>query len=396
MKFFSRKSNIKRRVLFVGHCYYHTWYLSCELRKLGWNADVLNIDGNEASQKYYHGEDFRFRYGGKRNKLYQLFFFFKSLFVYDIFHFSNAHALRFGDYIHEIFKNYFGEYSEIKLLKKLGKKIVYSNNGCLDGVSQTSFSQWGPENVCDICIWKNHPEICSDSRNLSWGKIRNELADYQIACGGNRADYNDDPRIHEVPEFYCMDSAFLYPDLTIPPEYQLQYPKTTVKIYHSVGNFESRTDGENKKNIKCTHIIIPLIDRLKSEGYPVEMIFFTDIPSKNIRYYQVQADIVVDMLTYGWFGANIREAMMLGKPCICFLRPEWLESVKKEIPDYVKELPIISATPDTIYSVLRDLIEHPEKQMEIGRRCREFAVKWHSAEAGAKRLDRIYSDLLHE
>ena len=35
-------------------------------------------------------------------------------------------------------------------------------NGCLDGVSQTSFSRWeGPEVVCDICPWRDRPDICS-------------------------------------------------------------------------------------------------------------------------------------------------------------------------------------------------------------------------------------------
>jgi glycosyltransferase involved in cell wall biosynthesis len=57
-------------------------------------------------------------------------------------------------------------------------------------------------------------------------------------------------------------------------------------------------------------------------------------------------------------------------------------------------MPVISATPQTVYTVLKELIEHPEQRREIGRRSREFAVKWHSAEAGARRLEQIYSGLL--
>jgi glycosyltransferase involved in cell wall biosynthesis len=139
---------------------------------------------------------------------------------------------------------------------------------------------------------------------------------------------------------------------------------------------------------------LPLIDRLKAEGFPVELIFFQDVPNKKLRYYQVQADVVVDMLTFGFFGANVREALMLGKPVICYLRPEWLESMRQEIPEYVAELPVISATPATVYDVLKDLIENPEKRREIGHRGREFALKWHSSEAGALAFDRIYGDLL--
>lgn len=397
----TERKNLKGRVLFVGQSYYHNWYLSRELRKLNWQADVLNWDPGEKSQIYYHGEDFRFIYHGKKISVWSimallrhLVFYGKSLWHYDIFHFSNAHEMQFGSDVHYLFKKIFFEYAEISLLKKFGKIIIYSNNGCADGVSQTSFSKWGPECVCDICKWRSIPSVCSDERNLTWGKTRNSLADYQITTGGNRADYNDDPLVHEVPQFYCLDQNYWNPELLVPSNYRLPYSKDVIKIYHSVGNFESRSSAAQNINIKCTHIYLPLVKRLKSEGYKVELIFFHDVPNKKIRYYQAQADIVVDMLTFGWFGANIREGMMLGKPCVCFLRPEWIESVRREIPDYVKELPVVNATPKTIYDVLRDLIEHPEKRQEIGRRSREFAVKWHSSGAGAKRLDQIYSSLL--
>ena len=49
-------------MLFAGQSYYHAWYLSRELRKLGWKADVLNWDPDPSNQIYYHGEDFRLRY----------------------------------------------------------------------------------------------------------------------------------------------------------------------------------------------------------------------------------------------------------------------------------------------------------------------------------------------
>ncbi len=383
----------KGRVLFVGQCYYNAWYLSRALRQLGWQADVLNWDPDPASQIFYHGEDFRFS-GYRRDLLRHLWFYFWALRRYDIFHFSNAHGMIFGHVIHWYVKKFLPPYSEIRLLKKLGKKIVYSNNACLDGVAQSSFRMWGPEPVCDVCPWRDVPSVCSDERNLTWGKLRNSLADYQCTLGGNRKDYNDDPRVHEVPEFYCLDTNVWNPDLLVPTNYRLPFSADTIKIYHSVGNFYSRSSATTNRNVKSTHIIIPTVERLKANGYKVDLIFFTDVPNKHLRYYQAQADIVVDMLTFGFFGASVREAMMLGKPAVCFLRPEWLESMKREIPEYVDELPVISATQDTVYEVLRDLIDHPEKRREIGRRSREFAVKWHSAEAGARRFDQIYTELL--
>lgn len=384
----------KGRVLFVGQCYYNNWYLSRALRKIGWQADVLNWDPDPASQMFYHGEDFKFS-DRQGDLVKHLWFYVRALRHYDIFHFSNAHGMVFGQVLHAFVKQFLPAYSEIRLLKKLGKKIVYSHNGCLDGVSQHSFRMWGPEPVCDVCPWRDVPTVCSDERNLAWGKLRNGLADYQCLLGGNRVDYNDDPRVHEVPEFYCLDPHTWHPDLLVPSDYRLPFSADTVKIYHSVGNFDSRTDAITHRNVKSTHIIIPTIERLKANGYKVELIFFKDVPNKKLRYYQVQADVFVDMLTFGFFGASVREAMMLGKPAVCFLRPEWLESMSREIPDYVDELPVISATPQTIYEVLKNLIESPEKRREIGQRSRAFALKWHSADAAARRFDQIYTALMY-
>lgn len=387
-KFFPRKA-----VLYVGQSYYHGWYLSRELRKLGWVADVLNWDMNESSQIYYHGQDFRFNSCVEQDILDQFEFYLRALWKYDIFHFSNIGGIVFGYPLQAFIAQKFGANFEISLLKRLGKKIVYSHTGCLDGVSQTAFSKWGPVSVCASCVWRNKPQVCSDEKNLAWGRYRNNVADYQCTIGGNRADYNDDPRLHESPGFYCLDSEIWHPDLPVTERYVLGLPEGSVKLYHVVGNSDLRTD-ENGVNIKSTHIYLPLIERFRREGYPVEHLTFHNVPNIEIRYYQLQADIVLDMLTYGFFGANGREAMMLGKPFVCFLRPEWLESMRAECPEYVDELPVVNATPDTVYQVVKDLLDNPEKRKEIGRRSREFALKWHSSTAGAKKFDEIYSRLL--
>jgi glycosyltransferase involved in cell wall biosynthesis len=381
-------------VLFAGQAYYNAWYLSRELRELGWQADVLNWDLNRSSDLFYHGQDFRLEgYDGRLTLARHLAFYCLALSTYDIFHFSNAQGIRFSDRLHDYFAERFGPGAEIRLLKRLGKKIVYSNNGSLDGVAQSSIQRWEPS-PCTDCQWRDRPDVCSDERNLAWGRFRNSLADYQVNLGGIRLDYNGDPSVHEVPEFYCLDSDVWRPDLTIPPELRLPIPDDTVKIYHAVGNYESRTEVGSRRNDKSTHIYFPLIERLKSEGHDVELLFFTNVPNRDLRYYQAQADIVVSMLSYGFFGATEREAMMLGKPVVCYLRPEWLEQMRAEIPDYVDEVPVVSATPETVHDVLVDLIEDRDKRERIGAAGRRFAAKWHSADAAARRFDSIYRGLL--
>ena len=383
-----------RRVLFVGQAYYNAWYLSRALRAHGWFAEVLNWDANPATQIYYHGEDHRFTGTDPDETARNLAFYLASIYLYDVFHFSNAHGLCFGTPFEQAIAARFDRHREIFLLKDLGKKIVYSNNGCLDGVSQTSFAAWGEVPVCSICRWRNEPTVCSDARNLEWGRFRNAVADFQCLVGGNRADFNVAPTVHEVPEFYCLDTQFWRPDLEIPEQFTLPpLPPGGVRFYHGVGHRASRTDDEGV-TIKSTHVYRPVIERLRQRGYVIEMVEPTDVPNRDVRFYQAQADVFLDMLTYGFVGATAREAMMLGKPVVAYLRPEWMDSMRREIPEYADELPIVDATPDTIESVLIDLIEHPEKRREIGRRSRAFAVKWHSSETAGRRFDEIYSRLL--
>jgi len=383
-----------QRVLFCGQAYYNAWYLSRKLRDLGWKADVYNWDENPSAQIYYHGQDFHLGQNVPATLEACLEFYLLSLYGYDVLHFSNANGITFGWRVQNNLKDILGEGGEIRLLKALGKKIVYSNNGCQDGVSQSAFAQWGPESVCAICRWQHEPTVCSDERNLAWGRFRNEVSDFQCLLGGNRVDFNDDLRVHEVPEFYCLNPEIWNPGIEVPEKYRLPaLPEGTVRLYHAVGHRKERTRNDGV-NIKSTHVYLPLIEKLRAEGMILDLIEPTGIPNKEVRFLQMQADIFLDMLTFGWFGANAREAMMLAKPVICFIRPEWLESVREEIPDYAAELPIVSATPHTVEAVLRDLIANPAKRRRIGERSQAFALKWHSDTAAGKRFNYIYTQLL--
>jgi hypothetical protein len=388
------RSRLNGRVLYAGQSYYHAWYLSRELRKLGWRADVLNWDSNPRSQLYYHGEDFRLGTARRFNLAQQLAFYAWAATRYDIFHFSNPWGMHFGDRMAGFVSKRFGESAEVRLLKGLGKKIVYSYSGCLDGVTQSRFNAWGPEPTCEICPWRERPEICSDERNNAWGRLRNSLADYQVMTGGNRADWNNDPTIHEVPEFFCLDPDIWRPDLEVPSRLRLAMAPSTFKLYHAVGNADTRSAEGTGVGLKSSHIWFPLVDQLRAEGRDVELYYFTDVPNLDVRFYQVQADVICDMLTFGWFGANVREAMMLGKAAIGFLRPEWFEIVRRELPGYVEELPVVSATPETVRETLIELMDDEPRRRELGQRGREFAVKWHSSAAGARRFDTIYSELV--
>jgi hypothetical protein len=388
----SRKPGEPGAVLYVGQAYYHAWYLSRGLRNLGWKADVVNFDHNPSDTDVFHGHDFELAAGGAEVVAAHLDFLEHALDTYDVFHFSNAHAIAFGFHLQAHFGELYHPGADIDLLRAHGKKIVYSNNGCLDGVAQSSFARWDAVPVCASCPWQDRPDVCSDARNLAWGEFRNRVADLQVTTGGNRADFNNDARVHEVPEFYCLDGDVWSPDLVVPTNYRVAVPESTIKLYHSVGNFDLRRQGA--RTIKGTQFFVAMTDRLKHEGHDVELMFFHDVPNRKVRYYQAQADIVLDQIGIGWFGANGRESLMLGKPVVCWLRPSWLEQVRSQLPEYAEELPVVSATAEDLDDVVRELVLDADKRREIGERGRAFALKWHSAEAGARRMGSLYQRLL--
>ena len=177
------------------------------------------------------------------------------------------------------------------------------------------------------------PDVCSDERNLAWGELRNSLADYQVNC-------RRQPRGLQRRPARPRGARVLLPRprrLAARPAGAAELPApvsptSTCKLYHAVGNAQKRVAARSRQSLKSTHIYFPLVEQLKAEGRDVELIYFTDVPNRDVRYYQAQADVVCDMLTFGWFGANVREAMMLGKPAVCYLRPAWIENVRARDP----------------------------------------------------------------
>ena len=110
-----------------------------------------------------------------------------------------------------------------------------------------------------------------------------------------------------------------------------------------------------------------------------------------MKYLQSQADIIVDQLNYGTIGAAAREAMMLGKPVICHIAAKIYEH---RLP--MRDCPVINATEETIYDVLKKLILMPEKERKkIGVKSRKWMLKWYDAKVCAKRFEQIYDRLMN-
>jgi hypothetical protein len=220
---------------------------------------------------------------------------------------------------------------------------------------------------------------------LAWNQKLAILCDWV----GLECDYATPERVSSRtvygPVVTALDPGRWHPRLEVPENMLLERQPGEILVYHAVGNYSSRR--RLGRDIKGTGATIEAVERLKNEGLPVQLVFAHDIPSTRVRFLQVQADIVVDQLNYGRYGANAREAMMLGKPTICHLNPAQAIPLAPLRP--ILETPLINADEESIYAVLRDLVLDSDRRIETGRKACEFAVAWHGQDACAARYEQV-------
>jgi glycosyltransferase involved in cell wall biosynthesis len=101
-----------------------------------------------------------------------------------------------------------------------------------------------------------------------------------------------------------------------------------------------------------------------------------------------RADIVVDQLNAGWYGVFAIEAMALGKPVVTFLHDD---AVHRTEEAFGIEVPIVSATKETLAAALHPLASSPDERRRLGAASRAYVEQVHDVERVADRLLALYA-----
>ena len=377
--------------VFLHHAYYNFLYLAAALRKRGWDAICVNIDDPEGpDQKYFHGEDISLFDPNSQQYQRNLDRFFDEVATrFKMVHFYGRGRMSFFPIFFDRTPRYDTLPADFLRLRQLGIKIGYSVCGCLDGVAQSSVNQWSG-GACDRCVWQTVPNVCSDIGNVAWGHKLQMVADLVATEGFPALDWQATEKAFREPLTTALDPELWRPDLIVPDKYKLKRDPGELIVYHAVGNIETR--AREGRNIKGSGAVLAAVDRLRAEGGKVRIEFVTNVPSKDVRFVQVQADVIIDQLNYGRYGATAREAMMLGKPTICYIIQE--EPAGAERLELIETCPLVSANEETLYTVLKGLLENEERRRAVGEASRAFALKWHSANACAERFEAVYDRLM--
>lgn len=153
---------------------------------------------------------------------------------------------------------------------------------------------------------------------------------------------------------------------------------------HKIVIMHAPTDQSNKG----TDHIIDAVSRLIQEGFPVELDLAEGLTHDDLIGRYINCNIFIDQITYGWYGTAAIEAMALGRPTLCFIDNLYFQYI-----DYGNKLPIVNVEKETVYEVLKDLINNRNTLRELGKKSRQFVEEVHDARIITKKLIQYYKAL---
>ena len=121
--------------------------------------------------------------------------------------------------------------------------------------------------------------------------------------------------------------------------------------------------------VKGTKYILEACERLKQEGIRHKLILCEGMDNRRVREVLTQADIVVDQVILPGYGLFALEAMGSGCAVVGSAYPEYNGNPA--------DLPILTATPDTIYEKLRLAIFDRELRIGLAQRGRAYVEEHH-------------------
>jgi hypothetical protein len=366
----------KNSILFVRPDYHCSFFYRDEFRKQGWKADIY-VPADYPENLLYSGQDIlsppvlpgkKTRVKAVLNKFMMFLWWHTIFWKYDThLYYGHPPIIRLGKILDHIllFSRIVGRDFcwELWIAKLLGINLIFLPTGCLDSDLKQTFQTFDDGNVCNNCGFFDK---CDDKVNArSFNRIRKY---FDFAVGGDTKFSKE--MIEKPLKYKAIDLHLWDPDMEIPAEHRLP-PTQNLRILHSA--YLDKSDRTWKgRNIKGSPYVVAAIEQLQAEGYPVEYLYISNKPSNQMRFYQAQADIVVEQLIYGWWGSTGVETMTLGKPVVCYLRPSWKEHFLSVFPEYTN-VPVINASTTTIYEELKKVVVDADYRKQKGEESRRFA-----------------------
>lgn len=254
---------------------------------------------------------------------------------------------------------------DLPLWKALGKTIFVTFQGCEIRLRTSSaarpFSPCRP-GVCDVAAC----DAALERKFRAWADELMRRADKAFCLNPDLIAFV--PRAEFLP----------YVPLPAEPLPAAPRPRRKVPlIVHAPTN----------RSIKGTEHLLAASQQLQPT-HPHELRLVEGLPRDEALRIYAQADVLVDQLRLGWYGALAVEGMAQGVPVVSYLHHDDLARIPAQMRD---ELPIVNASPDTLPNALGRLLEDGRLREELGRRGQRFVRRWHHPQKIARRMLELYA-----
>ncbi len=137
----------------------------------------------------------------------------------------------------------------------------------------------------------------------------------------------------------------------------------------------------NHRGFKGTEFIIEAVETLQAQGEKIRLRLIEGMSNSKVRdVLCTEAHVLVEQLISTGYGMNGVEGLASGVVVVSNL-----EDNRVMVPmrrwSFARECPIVSASPETIEDVLRELLNNRSYCAELGIKSRAYAEKFHSREA---------------
>ncbi|QAA30590.1 glycosyltransferase [Clostridium manihotivorum] len=260
-----------------------------------------------------------------------------------------------------VFHFYFGtaltlDYSDLPLIKELGKKIVMQYWGSDVRMYSKAVKLNKYVKVKDM----NEDEIKRKLEFLSH-YIPDCLVDYELA------EY--------VRDFHA-NLHYIRPSIDLS---KYKFIENTIKDKPLI------VHAPTSPEFKGTPYILEAIEELK-QSYDFNFQLVQGMSHEEAVKIYESSDLIIDQILTGSYGLFSIEAMALGKPVICLIS----DFMKEKYP---KDLPIISANPDNLKDKLEYYLKNQDLLIDLGIKGRAYVEKYHDRNLICLDLVNVYNTL---
>lgn len=325
--------------------------------QVGVICEFLKKEGIHATGYDYSSTYFHYKSEVISTDLYELQKIFEpALHFYDLFHFHNGHSFMISQ-------------KDLAMIAQTGKKMIMHHRG--NDVRSHLFASKGPG--------YENPYVNTDG-SVPHETIMHNLNQYSKLMSA--AIVQDYELYKYVIDFYQAEGKKVY---VLP---RLIDTNKVNAVYVEVGKKDPPlvVHAPTNPEFKGTAFVEKAIEALQKE-IPFQYQRVEKMSHKEAFSWYEKADVVIDQILCGAYGNLSVEAMALGKPVICYIRPDLWSY-------YPADLPIQSANPDTLYDVLKPLLLHRELRYVLGVQGRKYVENHHEATKVIPQLIKIYEEVL--